>query len=62
MEIFNVAGQQVRTLVQEDMPPGYYRRAWDGRNRAGRPVGTGVYFYRVQVGETAQVGKMTLVK
>ena len=62
VEIFNVAGQQVRTLVQEDMPPGYYRRAWDGRNRAGRPVGTGVYFYRVQVGETAQVGKMTLVK
>jgi len=62
VEIFNALGQRVKLLVQEAVKPGYHRVEWDGRDAAGKPVGSGLYFYRVQVGQAAQVGKMTLVK
>ena len=60
--IFNALGQQVRTLVEGEMWPGYYRSEWDGMDGSGRTVGSGMYFYRVRVGEQARVGKMTLIK
>ena len=44
------------------MQPGYHRVDWDGRDGNGRNVGSGLYFYRVRVGKTAQVGKMTMIK
>jgi len=62
VEIFNALGQRVRMLLDGKMQPGYYRTVWDGRNSAGQPVGSGIYLYRVQAGELAQVRKMTLVK
>ena len=62
VEIFNMLGQQVRTLVQDDLQPGYYSMVWDGRNGAGQSVGTGLYFYKVRVGGQVQVKRMTLVK
>jgi len=60
--IYNSIGQQVRTLVDGAMRPGYYRAEWDGVDGGGRGVGSGMYFYRVQVGGQARVGKMTLLK
>ena len=62
VEIFNMLGQQVRTLVQGSLQPGYYSMVWDGSNSGGHAVGTGIYFYKVQVGGKAQVRRMTLVK
>ena len=62
VEIFNALGQRVKLLVQEVVKPGYHRVVWDGRDALGKQVGSGLYFYRVQVGQTAKVGKMTLVK
>ena len=62
VEIFNMLGQQVHTLVQGNLQPGYYSMVWDGRNSAGRAVGTGIYFYKLQVGGKVQVRRMTLVK
>ena len=61
IEIFNMLGQSVFKLAN-DLRPGYHRAIWDGRNYAGRAVGSGLYLYRVQVGEEAKVGKMTLLK
>jgi flagellar hook assembly protein FlgD len=60
--VYNVAGQRVRVLMREVTAPGSYKVEWDGRNGAGKNVAGGVYFYKVQVGEETQVGKMTLVK
>ena len=62
VEIFNALGQRVRTLMKGMIAPGYYRTVWDGQDGTGQPVASGLYFYRVEVGELAQVGRMTLVK
>ncbi|MCC7261625.1 MAG: T9SS type A sorting domain-containing protein [Candidatus Latescibacteria bacterium] len=62
VEIYDLLGQRVRTLVQEPMKPGYYRAEWDGLDQGGQSVGSGVYFCRVRVGDQVQVRKMALVK
>jgi hypothetical protein len=62
VDVYNALGQKVRTLVSESRTPGYYREMWDGRNSAGQGVGTGMYFYRLRVGEFESVKRMTLIK
>jgi hypothetical protein len=62
IDIFNVAGQKVKTVVDDFMQPGYYNAAWDGRNNRGHSVATGIYLYRVRVQDMSLVRKMTLVK
>ena len=62
VEIFNALGQRVRLLVKGFVQSGYHHVDWDGRDGNDRNVGSGLYFYRVRVGKTAQVGKMTMIK
>jgi hypothetical protein len=62
LEIFDVLGQKVRTLVAEAQPAGYHRATWDSRNEAGDPVAAGVYLYRLQAGDFRQVRKLLLLK
>ena len=62
VEIFNILGQNVRTLTTGDQSPGYYRAVWDGRDNQGRALSTGIYFYSLRAGEMQQVRRMTLVK
>ena len=62
VEIFNALGQLVRTLVRDDLDPGYHRAIWDGRNSGGQGVATGMYLYRVRAGDLSKAGRMTLIK
>jgi hypothetical protein len=62
VEIFNSLGQLVRTLLREDLNPGYHGAVWDGRNGAGHGVATGMYLYRVRAGDVSKAGRMTLIK
>ena len=62
LSVFNVLGQQVRTLLDREVEAGYHRLAWDGRDDAGRQAGAGVYFYLLESGSFRQTRKMTLVK
>jgi hypothetical protein len=62
VEVYDVLGQRVRALVQEDRPPGYYRAVWNGEDAAGLPVASGLYLCRVRVGDQVQVRKMALVR
>ena len=62
MEIYNALGQKVRTLIDEDRIPGYYRIAWNGLDGNGRPAASGLYFYHLKAGALQRVKKMTLVK
>ena len=48
LEVFNVLGQRVATLVDEERPAGVYTAVWDATDAAGRAVGAGVYFYRLR--------------
>ena len=47
LKIYNILGQEVRTLVDEVKEPGYYTVTWDGKDSDGRQAASGVYFYRL---------------
>jgi flagellar hook assembly protein FlgD len=50
VRVTNLAGQEVRMLVQGVHQPGRYSVVWDGRDAAGQEVASGVYLYRLEVG------------
>jgi hypothetical protein len=62
LEIFNIVGQKVRTLVSERVAPGGYQVVWDGLDDNGRQVTTGVYLYRFTADNFVQTRKMLFVK
>ena len=60
--IYSATGQLVRTVVDSDMTPGTYTARWDGRDDRGQEVGSGMYYYRLQLGDQARNGRMVLLK
>ena len=63
IEIYNVLGQRVRTLVEgKKQRAGLHRLRWEGTNRYGKPVGSGVYFYQIEAGDFRETRKMVLVR
>ncbi len=60
LEIFNLMGQKIRTLVDEKKNPGLYSVKWQGLNDAGRAVPSGVYFYRLTAGEFTATRKLVI--
>jgi hypothetical protein len=62
VEVYNVAGRLVRTLVNEEQEPGLRSVTWDGTDEAGRGVASGVYLYRVEAGEHSAKSRMVLLK
>ncbi|MFH1236766.1 MAG: T9SS type A sorting domain-containing protein [Parcubacteria group bacterium] len=62
IEIFNIVGQKVATIVDVDMKPGLYTADWNGRDENDKTVSSGIYFYRMQAGDFSNMKKMVLVK
>jgi hypothetical protein len=63
LEIYDVLGQKVRTLVNgETMDPGYYKVTWNGTNQYGSPVSSGIYFYRIVANKFTSLKKMMFLK
>ncbi|MBD3402733.1 T9SS type A sorting domain-containing protein, partial [candidate division GN15 bacterium] len=62
LDVYNVLGQRVNTLVDKELSAGSYAVEWNGRNNAGTPVATGVYFYRLTTDEYTSSKKMLLLK
>ncbi len=62
LTLFNVQGRRVRTLVDGEREAGAYRVAWDGTDESGRPVASGVYFYRLESDGRVEHRKMTLLR
>lgn len=62
LEIYNTAGQCVRTLVDGEHPPGSRTAVWHGRSQTGVPVGSGVYLCRLRAGRRALVRRVALVR
>ncbi len=60
--VYNILGQAVKVLVNGSQGAGYHTARWDSTDEIGRPVATGVYFYRLQAGSFVQVKKMLLTK
>ncbi len=62
LSIYNLAGQLVRVLQFETQQAGEHRLSWDGRDDYGREVASGVYIYRLDVGEWAVHRRMLLLR
>jgi len=62
IEIYNIKGQRIKTLVNDVFTTGSYRVVWNGDDDSGRNVGSGVYFYKWRAGEYSSVRKMVMVK
>jgi flagellar hook assembly protein FlgD len=62
LEVFNTLGQKVRVLVNENRVAGTHSLTWDGRNDAGAPVGSGIYFYRFVSSAFSETKRMLLLK
>lgn len=62
LEIFNVLGQKVSTLVDEYLKAGTKTVNWDGRDDKGTPVPSGIYFYQLRSGEFVEKKKMVFLK
>lgn len=62
LTIYNILGQKVITLVNENQPPGDYSVAWHGTDSKGNPVSSGIYLYRIRAGSLAETRKMLLLK
>ena len=60
--IYNILGQQVRRLVDEIQPPGLYQAAWDGTDSNSKSVSSGVYLYRLRIGNWTQSKRMVMLK
>ncbi|MCI0479881.1 T9SS type A sorting domain-containing protein, partial [Candidatus Uhrbacteria bacterium] len=56
--VYDVAGREVRALVNGERPANHYEIEWDGKNNRGETVSSGVYFYRLQAGKHVQTKKM----
>jgi len=62
LDVFDVVGQKVRTLVYADKPQGRYQVIWDGRTDLGEEVSSGVYVYRLVTPTHTACRKMSLVR
>ncbi len=62
LKVYNVKGQLVRTLVDEEKAPGNYNVIWDGRNDSGKEVSSGIYFYQLKNKDYTDTKKMVLVR
>ena len=67
IRIYNISGRLIKTLDLGHKPSGFYASRekaayWDGRNEAGEPVASGVYFYTIQAGDFTATKKMIVAR
>jgi hypothetical protein len=62
LEIYNLLGQKIKTLVNDWKPAGRYDVVWQGENDLGERVSSGVYIYHMEAGSYRNSQKMLLLK
>jgi hypothetical protein len=62
LQIFDVQGRLVKSLIDQPLPAGRYDLGWDGRDHQGNRVASGVYFYRIQAGQWNETKRMVIVR
>lgn len=62
LKIYNILGQEVRTLINREFQAGNHTIVWNGKDNYGKSAAAGVYFYRIDAGEFTAVKKMILMK
>ncbi len=62
LKVYNIYGQLVRTLVDDQVHAGYHTVQWNGRDEFGQAVSSGVYYYRLVAGTFVETRKMALLR
>jgi hypothetical protein len=62
LDIYDVLGRKVRSLVSEYLPSGQKSVLWDGKNDSGKEVATGIYFYQLRTNDFTETKKLVLLK
>ncbi|HMW37035.1 MAG TPA: FG-GAP-like repeat-containing protein, partial [bacterium] len=62
IKIYNLLGQEIVTLVDQFVNTGRYSKLWDGRDRLGNKVASGIYIYRLETSKFVRSKKMLLMK
>ena len=62
IDIYDLMGRQIKTLVNEDMRAGYRSINWNATNDLFQPVSAGLYIYTIKAGEFMKTKKMVLIK
>jgi flagellar hook assembly protein FlgD len=62
LEVYNLLGQRVTTLVNKYLPAGDYTVNWESIDNSGKPVASGVYLYKIDAGKFKSSKKMILLK
>lgn len=62
LDIYNIRGQRVKTLLNDNMSSGKHHIVWDGKDNSGNIVSSGIYFYRLSTPATTLTSKMLLMK
>lgn len=62
LKIYNINGELIRTVINENLPAGHFEKVWDGKNDFGREVSSGIYFYRLTAGKFDRSARMMLMK
>jgi hypothetical protein len=62
LDIFNIRGQKIKSLVSENKATGNHSVVWNGTDNSGQSVGSGIYFYRITTDNFTSTKKMILLK
>jgi len=62
LKVYNVVGQLVKALVDEEQMPGQYCRTWNGKDEKNQDVASGMYFYKLKVSDYTETKKMVLLR
>jgi Tol biopolymer transport system component len=62
LEVYNISGQKIKTLVDANYDAGNYLISWSGKDNAGKTMPAGIYLYQVKAGDFLQTKKMILIK
>ena len=62
LDIYDMSGRLVRHVVAGQMPAGEHRFRWEGDDRSGRQVATGVYYVRLRADQNTVVEKLVLMR
>jgi hypothetical protein len=62
LDVYNIMGQRVATLLEERMAAGRHTVTWNGRTHDGRQATSGVYLYKIVAGSHTETRKMLLLK
>ncbi|UCE07002.1 MAG: T9SS type A sorting domain-containing protein, partial [bacterium] len=62
LKIYNLLGEEICLLVNKHQPPGFYSVEWNGQNNQEKSVPSGVYIYRLKVGDSTRFKKMIMLE